>query len=56
MGSIYGLTSVTTFALPMMVGIVAGCYSSVCIAGPLYVAWEEHREKKRNAAAPVESK
>ena len=55
-GSIYGLTSVTTFALPMMVGIVAGCYSSVCIAGPLYVAWEEHREKKRNAAAPVESK
>lgn len=55
-GSIYGLTSVTTFALPMMVGIVAGCYSSVCIAGPLYVAWEEHKEKKRNVAAPAESK
>ena len=50
-GSIYGLTSVTTFALPMMVGIVAGCYSSVCIAGPLYVAWEERKEKKSAPAA-----
>lgn len=48
-GSVYGLTSVTTFALPMMVGIVAGCYSSVCIAGPLYVAWEERKEKKHTS-------
>ena len=54
-GSIYGLTSVTTFALPMMVGIVAGCYSSVCIAGPLYVAWEERKEKKSVPAASVEN-
>ena len=54
-GSIYGLTSVTTFALPMMVGIVAGCYSSVCIAGPLYVAWEERKEKKSAPAASVEN-
>lgn len=54
-GSVFGLTSVTTFALPMMVGIVAGCYSSVCIAGPLYVTWQEHKEKKR-VQAPAESK
>ena len=45
-GSIYGLTSVTTFALPMMV---------VCIAGPLYVAWEERKEKKSAPAASVEN-
>lgn len=38
-GQVYGLTSVVTFALPMMVGVVTGCYSSVCIAGPLYVMW-----------------
>ena len=38
-GVVYGLSSVTTFALPMMVGILVGCYSSVCITGPLYVFW-----------------
>lgn len=46
-GAIFGLTSVTTFALPMMVGIVTGCYSSVCIAGPLYVMWQDHKAEKR---------
>lgn len=45
-GSIYGLTSVTTFALPMMIGIITGCYSSVCLAGPMYVMWQNHKLKK----------
>lgn len=48
-GSIYDLTSVTTFALPMMVGVVTGCYSSICIAGPLYVMWENRKLKQREA-------
>lgn len=43
---IYNLDSVTSFALPMMVGIVTGCYSTICIAGPLWVTWETHKEKK----------
>lgn len=50
-GATFGLTSVTTFALPMMVGIVTGCYSSVCIAGPLYVMWQDHKAEKRAAEA-----
>ena len=45
MGMAYGLTSVTTFALPMMVGILVGCYSSVCITGPLYVMWRNYKDK-----------
>lgn len=45
-GTIYGLSSVTTFALPMMIGIVTGCYSSVCLAGPMYVMWQNHKLKK----------
>ena len=49
-GSVFGLTSVTTFALPMMVGVVTGCYSSVCIAGPLYVMWQNHKAAKRAEA------
>lgn len=44
-GAFYNLSSVTTFALPMMVGIITGCYSSICIAGPLYVMWENHKVK-----------
>ena len=44
-GVVYGLSSVTTFALPMMVGILVGCYSSVCITGPLYVMWRNYKDK-----------
>ena len=50
-GMIYDLSSITTFALPMMVGVVAGCFSSVCIAGPLYTAWQYHKKNKAEKAA-----
>ena len=33
---IFGVASVKEFALPLMAGIIAGCWSSVCIAGPLW--------------------
>ncbi len=42
---IFNLTSVQGFALPMMIGIVSGCYSSLCIAGPLWVAWNKRGSK-----------
>lgn len=48
-GQFFGLASVTTFSLPMMVGVVTGCYSSVCIAGPLYVMWENRKAKQKTA-------
>ena len=48
----YHLNSVTTFALPMMIGVLSGAYSSICIAGPLYVMWEQHKVKVRAAALP----
>ena len=31
---LFGVTSIREFALPIMVGIIAGAFSSVCIAGP----------------------
>ena len=37
---IFNISSVTSFALPMMIGVISGCYSSVCIAGPLWVMWQ----------------
>ena len=42
---IYNLDSVKAFALPMIIGLVSGCYSSLCIAGPLWVMWKK-RDKK----------
>ena len=38
--------SIVTFSLPMIIGIVSGCYSSICLAGPLWVSWQKHKEKK----------
>lgn len=49
-GMIYDLSSITTFALPMMVGIVAGCFSSVCLAGPLYTSWQYAKKKRAQKA------
>ncbi len=43
--TIFGLDSVQGFALPMMIGVVSGCYSSICIAGPLWVMWQNRKQK-----------
>ncbi|MEZ4358346.1 MAG: protein translocase subunit SecF [Eubacteriales bacterium] len=40
---VYNLTSIVNFALPMMVGLISGCYSSLFIACPLWVVWNEHK-------------
>ena len=44
---IYNLDSVKAFALPMIVGLVSGCYSSLCIAGPLWVMWKKRDKKNK---------
>ena len=33
---VLGVTSIRDFALPLMVGIICGAYSSVCLAGALW--------------------
>lgn len=43
---VFHLDSIKNFALPMMVGVVTGCYSTICIAGPLWTSWVEYKEKK----------
>ena len=44
---LYGIDSIKVFALPMLFGLVSGCYSSVCIAGPLWGTWQEWKEKRQ---------
>lgn len=48
---IQGIESIKSFALPMIFGIISGCYSSVCLAGPIWTAWQKHNRKKKAAAA-----
>ena len=38
-----GLSSIVSFALPMMLGVLSGFYSSTFIAGPLWVVWKERK-------------
>ncbi len=45
---VFNISSVKGFALPMMVGVISGCYSSICIAGPLWVMWQNHKASKKN--------
>ncbi len=44
--TIMNIESVKSFALPMMFGVICGCYSSNCIAGPLWVAWRNRKAKR----------
>ena len=48
--SVFNIASVKGFALPMMIGVISGCYSSLCIAGPLWVMWRNHKAAKKAAA------
>lgn len=47
---IMGVSSIREFALPLMVGIVCGTYSSVCLAGSLWFEMNRRREKALAAA------
>ena len=44
---ILGVSSIRNFALPICIGIICGCYSSVCISGPLWNIFNKGRVHKR---------
>ena len=50
---IYGIGSIAEFSFPLIIGMAAGCYSSIFIASPLYVMWKE--SQKKNKAKPVKA-
>lgn len=43
---LYNMDSIMTFALPMFIGVISGCYSTVCLAGPMMVMWHKRQEIK----------
>ncbi|SDA24231.1 SecD/SecF fusion protein [Ruminococcus sp. YE71] len=44
--SLRGVSSIMSFSLPMIVGMLSGVYTSMCLAPTLWVAWQKHVEKK----------
>ncbi len=48
---ILGVTTIRNFALPLIVGVIIGAYSSIFIAPGFWAAWKESEMKNRAAAA-----
>lgn len=47
---IIGVPSIKSFVLPIMVGIIAGLFSSVCLAGTFWDSFEGLKNKKKEKA------
>ncbi|MDR2655181.1 MAG: protein translocase subunit SecF [Oscillospiraceae bacterium] len=60
------VSSITTFVIPMAVGMVSGSYSTICLAIPLWIMWKNssakrpkkelqntHRSKRENAVGKI---
>ena len=43
---LYGLSSLRSFAIPMVFGLISGCVSSIFISAPLWVKWNEFKAKR----------
>jgi SecD/SecF fusion protein len=48
--AIFGVSSIREFAIPLMVGIVCGAYSSVCITGSLWLVLRTKLGKKESGS------
>ena len=42
----FGIDSIVTFAFPIIIGMISGVYSSLCISSSLWVVWQTHKEKR----------
>lgn len=43
---IFNVTSIITFAFPMIIGMISGVYSTIFIAGPLWVTYKDMKKIK----------
>ena len=44
---IFGVTEIQNFALPLIVGIISGCYSSIWVASPIWLVLQEKKTNKK---------
>ena len=46
---LYGLDSIFTFAFPLMMGMISGVYTSLCVSTSAWVLWSERKTGKKKA-------
>lgn len=44
---LYGLDSIFTFAFPLMMGMISGVYTSLCVSTSAWVLWSERKPKAK---------
>ena len=44
---LYGLDSIFTFAFPLMMGMISGVYTSLCVSTSAWVLWSERKNKAK---------
>ena len=47
---ICGIESIVSFVFPMFIGLLAGAYSSIFIAGPLWTVWKNRAGAEKTKA------
>lgn len=50
LATVNNVDSILRFSIPMTIGMISGCYSSLCLAPMLWTAWKTRPEKKDSAA------
>jgi preprotein translocase subunit SecF len=48
---VYNIQSIREFTMPLVVGLISGVYSTLFIASPLYMMWQERKLSRRKRAA-----
>lgn len=43
----FGLSTLRSFAIPMAVGILSGCVTSVCLSSPLWYSWKKASDARK---------
>ncbi|MBP1743631.1 MAG: preprotein translocase subunit SecF [Firmicutes bacterium] len=43
--------AIRNFSMPLLVGVAAGCYSSICIASPMWVILKNYSKKRKSNSA-----
>jgi preprotein translocase SecF subunit len=44
---VYNVNSIFSFSFPLILGLISGAYSSICLAGPLWVKLAEKLDKRK---------
>jgi len=51
---IYKVNSIVFFAFPLIMGLISGFYSSLCLSSTLWVTWQDHKADSKAAEKAVQ--